>query len=230
MTLSEIRANVRRLIHNRTDLTDSDLDSYINDAYLAMARGRFFDADRTRRPIVLHFSELEKEDTSITLDGTNAIHYYDFPADAAAVQEVEFQYDSTNDKYRPLIRKSRRNFDELDTVRGHDPIYWTTFNRKIYITPRPGTNQDGKKLRVLYYAIPTKLDPTNDDSPVFPEPYHMALVYLAASTVLAHLSEPEMADDLFIKFMRRLQEITDDGQLSIRPAFNRPTPVRWLGQ
>lgn len=214
MTLAEMRTLLTRMTHSRSELTNTDYDLALNHAYRVICRGRFPDLDRTIKP--LRFQELEsvKEITLVTDDQD-----YAYPSigagddfDAAVVDLLFFQHDATNDLWTELKLKSWKQFVKADSATGQNPSLWSTRNRQIYITPKPGASQSGMKLNAYYYGTPVALSLTSDE-PVVPDAYHYCIVLLAARNLLLELGEPDAAASFEQALTKNLIELQTDSIL-----------------
>lgn len=221
MTREELRERLKRLIHQRDELTDSDLNAMLNDAQVRLARGRFPDADRTGRTLLLRFPDLEVLDTSITLsDGVSSYAYPSTPTRWFEVNHVERQTNATNAQYTELLDTPWQKFGTIDQVRDEMPTHWARYGRKIYVTPRPGSSQAGTVLRTWGYRQPTAMS-TDSAEPEFDDAYHALIPILAARDLLYELGEEEQASNLAASFLRRLVETQPTASLRTPRTLSR---------
>ena len=215
MDLSDLRAIVKRLIGNRTYITDSELDADINNASVQLASCAY-SARRARRTEMM-FPEMQATST-ITVQ--ERINHYSFPSDAIAVHQLHDLYDTSNNKYRELNKSSWNKFATLDTSRDKDPTTWTQHGRTIYITPWPGSSQAGDTIRVSYYKKPTTLV-NNSDVPDIPEAFHRCIAYLAGHDILSELND-EYAEKILTLLVSKISQLQDPDEVgSLRGSFSR---------
>lgn len=191
MNLSEARDIVREDFIDTVEgegffagtIRDTALNRYINEAQVEACKrwNILFDAD-----------------TSAVVDITLAedTRAYDIHAKITKVVRAEY-YDSVNDKHYPLEQKS---YDYIERMVGSGwrtttgkPMWFAIRNRKMYLYPVPGEDEDSETLSMEVYRLPLAVLSDDDDEFEVPEQYQQDLLYWAAHRVF-HRADEELND------------------------------------
>lgn len=137
MQLSEIRDDVRTYLINRDDITDAQIDSWINDAVRQIQRANNFEWMATSATIP-------------TVDSTQGYAVPDGTLYSSAnryKREIDLQLIDQNDNRIYLNKKTREEIEEsewfTDTTEEGTPQYYCIFNNEIRYYPIPDHSKNG---------------------------------------------------------------------------------------
>lgn len=158
MDLEDLRNQVRMVLPPEvTDISDSNLDTLINQGILEVATA-------------FQWTWLE---ASATVSAVDSQQNYSLPNDfhygAALV-------DDDNDMNVPYMSPTDF-FQEFGNDTGNEsttPQFWTIWEDEIWLTPIPSAN-DSDRFTLYYYKQPTTLA-ADDDTPEFDSSFHQILV------------------------------------------------------
>ena len=193
MNLSELREELRSRVQDRSDITDSILDRYINNAYRTIATGKFVDITGQIR--TLRFPEQElRTDTSLST-GTES---YSVHPRMYAIINVSHEYDSSASRWLNLKYLAPGKFNELPEIEQR-PYFYTFFHNNILVRPVPSSDWDGSTMRVWGYVLPVELT-TAAEEPNLKEHWHQLIAILAASRLAGRFGFTELATDYEAEF------------------------------
>jgi hypothetical protein len=181
-------------VQDRSDITDTVLDRYINNAYRTISTGKFVDITGQIR--TLRFPELElRQDASLST-GTETYALMDR---TYAIIVVSHQYD-TGPPARWLNLKylAPAKYTEIP-VTEQRPYFYTFFHNAIRIRPVPSSDWNGTTLRIWSYVLPTPLTGVAE-TPVIQPHWHHLISVLAASRLAGRFGFTELATDYEAEF------------------------------
>jgi hypothetical protein len=180
-TLAQLRLEVRLVLKRRTDITDAEIDGWINDAYRELTSTIEFEELRTE----LEFTSVVDQQKYLLPDGTDivsrlSVRNTQLPAGG---YELEKQTEDV----------LRRDADWLSDY----PAKWLQKERLLVLWPPP----DGAYTLVasVSYA-PQKLTLTTHQPLIEPH-WHYALSLKAQEIALAAIDQPEKSGEKLNKFL-----------------------------
>ena len=183
-TLATFRTRLKRKLLNRTDISDSDLDFWINDAY-----------DHVSRPNVYRHREMNETQT-IPLTATTT---YALASDVDVVVSV---FNDTQDyglDPRDIEEFDRRN--QTGTIRPTEYAIWET---NLHLNGVPDSASVGDNLIVRYWQSITELS-TDSSTTEIHRRFDEIIIAGAAWRGwddLGNLERRDEAGDMFAKLMR----------------------------
>jgi len=167
MTLTEMRARVRRLLGNvtSTDYSDNDIDESINEYYQTFTTTGIESSGEWR-------SSGEIATTNVVANQAE----YIFPVDFITIDRVEVNFTGdTNQWERVRIIDDRAEFDAISNANGkQDSAIAYLHDNSIFFFDAPTANSTAG-LKIWYSKDPTEL--TASVSPNLPNNTHDGLVY-----------------------------------------------------
>lgn len=167
MNLSQLRTHVRSLVAiASTDIvSDADLTTFINEAYLEIMR----DAD---------WPFLRNE---TTLNLASGVDSYTLPAGVGEVSIASVSVQSNDANRRQLRPRSRYSVDDtLGPLINGKPMEYNTWRGSIQFWPTPDMTET---ITIRYFNEPAALV-NNTDTPTFEAKFHTVIAYGAAVRVL----------------------------------------------
>ena len=167
MNLSQLRTHVRSLVAiASTDIiSDADLTTFINEAYLEIMR----DAD---------WPFLRNETTLNLVIGQAS---YTLPAGVGETSIASVAVLSDDANRRQLRPRSRYSVDDtMGPLINDKPLEYNTWRGDIQFWPTPSRTET---VTIRYFSEPVELV-NNTDTPVFESKFHTLIAYGAAVRVL----------------------------------------------
>ena len=206
MTKAELLVDLKNMIGPGNSIENSGLLNWINDAYMYMI-------DEITKENPDYFS---KSATTSTISGDRE---YSTPDDFEKVLKVEIQLDGT--WHRAQMLPPNANIGSLlETSSGNSNGYsysnisYYVNKEKIGFEPIPQETTDSN-IKLWYVYTPAELS-EDDDEPDFPKKYHHIIKYGAYATFLDHDEEHVSAENMRIRFEKRVRDMVDNlGQNSV---------------
>lgn len=203
-TRLEMRTDVKKRLGNRTDVTDADIDKWLNDALLDLT---------TRR---VHIDELEKSGGITTQVGVTA---YSYPSNKTfailyvydpSEKRILNRWDGTYESYLRAHGAHESNSDDI-------PTHHIQYGGMINLFPTP---QDVRGIVIYFYSLPTLGAGDSAEPDINPE-WHYPVEILAAKHGHHVLGDDIRADKEEQRWNEWLQQ--RDSSRRLRTRFNVPT-------
>jgi hypothetical protein len=185
MNLSGLRIHTRNLIGIQSIdlLSDADLNTFINEAYLDICR-------------TMDWTFLRNETTFNTVSGQGV---YSLPAGIAETRIASVAALNSGIERRALKPRSRISTDDsYVTITNGEPIEYSVWRGTLEVYPIPTVSEI---ITIRYFDLPQALV-TNTDIPVFDEPFHTIISYGAAVRALMREGDDTKRPNFYAELYR----------------------------
>ena len=184
--LTQLRADLKRSLGNRTELGNDEYDAWINAGYRDFS-GR------------CKITELQRVTAySSIISPTNTITYTITPTVTLAILDL---HDDTNDEQVDWVAfEEFRRYQAQTISRG---FVWTSLNKTIYVWPTPSVATVFSGVEQHEPVVLT--DPT--DAPEVAETYRYGIQLMAQVHAWRDIRDPDRADQILAQFKEWKSEV-----------------------
>ena len=186
-TRDEFRTRVRFKLDNRADVTDAQIDDWVNDAY-----------DHVSRPNIFRHRELQ---TTQTIPLLTTVREYALSTDVDYIYTV---FNSTEGY--GLLPRDLRSFDRA-RISDRQPRFYDTWGSNLVLDSTPDSGSVGDNIVVRYWQTRTRLS-TNAATAIH-ERWDEIIMWGATWRAWDDLNNIDRADQARDNFARMINEIQD---------------------
>jgi len=207
MRRSDIKAEVRVFLpydNNNVIWTDEELNTWINLGIDDMcARGRVY----------------QKTDTTLQVSLTGIT--YPAPTDTIFITDILYNYADKGEtaRWQSLDKIRGEQLGQVLTNDVYKPLAFKLIGSDIYILPAIEQQPDNVNLTVIYYAKADHLTDDND-SPAFPQIWHLGLVYYVLWRAFDKAERFQQAKENYEKYIRFLTDVRTEYSKEGSPPSN----------